>query len=157
MPTIVLLGMAIVLYAAAVWFTLGHARRSRRNRRFLASSQLISAEVIDIRQQARSAPVLRSAIGTTDYFPVVSFSPPGGNQVSAVTLSGAHPAPARVGDIVEVRYNPSDPRQVVLAHGLASLPAGSCGSAILLVGLFGMATLVLLVWVVFKLVLKVPA
>ncbi len=162
MLSALLLGIAVVLYAAAFWFGRARSRRAHRDTEFLTSSVTAHAEVIEMREQTRSSPAFRSSVdmpntfATTDYFPVVRFTLPDGRQVTAMTLRGAHPAPARVGDTVEVRYDPADPRRVVLAHGLAGIGAGSCLSTLLVVALFGMATLVLLVWVLFKLVLRVP-
>lgn len=162
MLTALLLGIAVLFYAAAFWFLRVQGGRSRRDTAFLASSQPARAEVIEMREQTRSSPRFHSSVdmpntfAPTDYFPVVRFALPDGQQVSAMTLRGAHPAPARVGDTVEVRYDPADPRRVVLAHGLAGMGAGNCITTLLVVALFGMATLVVLVWVLFKLVLRVP-
>ena len=152
MLTPALLGAALVVFAAA-WLTTRSARSgSARGAAFLGRSLPAQARVVDLRERSR----VRSQ-QLPSYFPVVTFDLPDGGVVESEVLYGARPAPARVGETVEVRYDPEDPRRVALAHGTATAGSTSAFAVGLAVVLWTLGGVVVLLWVLLKLVLRVPA
>ncbi|WP_162529641.1 DUF3592 domain-containing protein [Nocardioides caldifontis] len=92
-------------------------RELRRSRTFRAGSALADAEVVDVAyRRPRTTANPRSGL----FHPVVRFRTASGQVVEAPTVVGATPAPAKPGDRVQVRYDPSRPRQVELARGATS-------------------------------------
>jgi hypothetical protein len=154
MVTGALLGAALVLLAAS-WLMLRNARRERRaGEAFLRSAAATRAEVVDVHEKYR--PRGGDSQDMPSYFPVVAFDLPDGRRVESEVMVGARPAPARVGATVEVRYDPADPRRVVLAHGMATPRVAGCFATGLGVVLGGVGVFVVLLWVLLKVVLKVP-
>lgn len=153
MVTAALLGAAVVLFALS-WLFLRNARRDRiSGKAFLGSAATAQAEVVDIREKYRPR-------GESDqmpaYFPVVAFDLPDGRRVESEVMIGARPSPARVGATVEVRYDPGDPRRVVLARGMATIGTAGCFTTGLGVTLGLVGAFVVLLWVLLKVLLKVP-
>lgn len=91
------------------------------------------------------------------WLPVVRFTLPDGRVVEAETLTGSMPAPARVGERVEVHYDPADPQRVNLARGLAQPGNLGCLTTALGAGLVGTGLLVLAGWLLLTQVLRVPS
>ena len=153
MVTPVLLG-AVLLLLAVGWVVIGRARRSAASGAyFLRTAASARADVVDVRERyARRA---RSEAMPT-YFPVVAFALPDGRMVESEVMVGARPKPARVGASVEVRYDPADPRRVVLARGMATVGAVGCFATGLGVAFWVLAAVLLMVWVLLKLVLQMP-
>jgi len=153
MLTVALLGAALVVFAVA-----GLTTRSARATRsagdaFLRGACLAQARVVDMRERSRA----RSSDQLPTYFPVVAFDLPDGGVVESEVLFGARPAPARLGDTVEVRYDPDDPRRVALARGMATAGSASAFTLGLAVVLWTLGGVVVLLWVLLKVVLRVPA
>jgi len=89
---------------------------THQRRRFRARSVITQAHVLELRQSW-----LHNTDGpsTIVHTPVVRFALPDGRTVEAATMTGTKPAPARVGDVVDVRYDPDRPTLVDLAHSRA--------------------------------------
>lgn len=152
MLTPVLLGAALVVFATA-WSTTRSARGTRSaGDAFLRRARPARARVVDIRERSR---VRAQQLPT--YFPVVVFDLPDGGVVESEVLFGARPSPARVGETVEVRYDPDDPRRVALAGGMATAGSTSAFTLGLAVVLWSLGGVVVLLWVLLTLVLRVPA
>jgi len=113
---------------AGVAVLVAARRRSRAWKRFLGSSQVTQAQVLDLRVHHPRHDV------DPIFVPVVRFPLLDGRMVEAETMSGSRPAPARRGDVVMVRFDPEDPSRVSLADGLATPAAGGCVLAGLGVG-----------------------
>jgi hypothetical protein len=138
-------------------------RRGRRvtsgHQAFLRRAVHTTATVVDVveRAGANQPNVIR---GSEDYLPiyhpVVDFRLPDGRQVTAETLWGARPAPARRGQTVKIAYDPSDPERVTLTSGMAT--GGCAGTLFVLLGvffiLFGLLWAGL--WALLKLALDAP-
>jgi hypothetical protein len=152
--TVALLGPAVVMCVLG-WIFLRNARRARgAGAAFLRVAVAARAEVVDVREKYRPR---AESDSMPSYFPVVVFRLPDGRVVESEVLGGARPAPARVGDTVEVRYDPADPRRVTLARGMATLGAAGCFTTGLAVALWMVGGFLVVVWVLLVLVLKVPA
>jgi hypothetical protein len=81
------------------------------------------------------------------YVPVVRFVLPDGRQVESATMHGRRPAPARVGDVVEVMFDPAEPTRVDLVHG-SGAGVVSCVWIALGVGFVLMGSLFAGLWLV---------
>jgi Protein of unknown function (DUF3592) len=152
--TVALLVPAVVMCVLG-WVFLRSARRARgAGAAFLRDAVTARADVVDVREKYRPR---AESDSMPSYFPVVVFTLPDGRVVESEVMVGARPAPARVGDRVEVRYDPVDPRRVTLARGLASLGAAGCFATGLAVALWLVGGFLAALWVLLVLVLKVPA
>jgi len=153
MVTAALLGAALVLFALGGLF-VRNARRGRSSgAAFLRSAATTRAQVVDMREKYRPR---ADSEQMPAYFPVVAFDLPDGRRVESEVMIGARPAPARIGATVEVRYDPADPRRVVLAHGMATVGSAGCFATGLGVTLWVVGVFVVLLWVLLKVVLRVP-
>jgi hypothetical protein len=154
MVTGALLGAALVLFVLS-WLVLRNARRDQRaGEAFLRSAVATQAQVVDLHERYR--PRGGDSQQMPSYFPVVAFALPDGRPVESEVMVGARPAPARIGATVEVRYDPADPRRVVLAHGMATPRVAGCFATALAVALGGVGAFAVLLWALLKVVLKVP-
>jgi hypothetical protein len=153
------LSLALLLAALVLcvvgWVLTRSARRQRASgEALLHDARDARATVVEVRERYRPRP---DSDSMPTYFPVVSFPLPDGRLVEAEVLVGARPSPARKGSSVEVRYDPADPRRVVLAHGLATFGAASCFATGLGLVFWAAGGAVLLLWVLLVLVLRLPA
>ena len=150
-PTALLLGSAaLLLLVAAVLFLKGRSMRRTaegfRSRAVPARATVVALEAKDL--SLRGEP-------DTRYFPRVSFVPEGATEaVEAQTLTDVPAPPPRVGDQIEVAYDPERPEHVDVAATEGSAEGAGrtyfvLGSLVLLVAL-GVAAawlvLVLVVW-----------
>lgn len=152
-PFFPLLAAGVVAVAAGLWFGVQGGRHRAAGRAFDATAQTASAEVTDLR--------LRRSRFTREHddgywVPVVRFVLPDGRVVEAETLTGAAPAPARVGDRVEVRYDAGDPERVNLATGLAQPGNLGCLQQALAGGLVGVGLVVVAAWFLLTQVIGLP-
>jgi Protein of unknown function (DUF3592) len=153
MVTAALLGAAVVLFALG-WLFVRNARRDRTSgEAFLRSATATQAQVVDMREKYRPR---ADSQQMPSYFPVVAFDLPDGRRVESEVMIGARPAPARIGATVEVRYDPADPRRVVLARGRATVGRAGCFATGLGVTLWVVGAFVVVLWVLLEVVLKVP-
>lgn len=149
--TVLLLGSAVVvLLVAAVLFVRGRAVRRTaetfRSRAVRATATVTALEAKDL-----------SLGGSPDtrYFPVVRFTPQGATEpVEALTLTDVPSPPPRVGEEIEVAYDPERPAHVDVAATAGSAEGAGrtwflVASLVALVGV-GIAVawlvLVLVVW-----------
>jgi len=97
-----LVGIILVVIAlvtlAAVW------RQAVKVRRKYAAWDVTSGKVIDVR-------VTSITPGNPYYFPVVEFFSPAGQKMTFESDVGSYPQKPRVGKLVDVIFNPEDPRQ----------------------------------------------
>lgn len=150
-PTVLLLGSAVLILLVGVALLLkGRAvRRSAsifRSRAVVATATVVALEAKDLSLGAEP---------DTRYFPRVSFVPDGATDaVEAQTLTDVPAPPPRVGDRIEVAYDPDRPDRVDVAATEGSAEGAGrtwfvLGSLVLLVAL-GVAAawlvLVLVVW-----------
>jgi len=111
-------GASIALLVGTVVLLLGAAAmglRGLRQRRTAVQvadrAVTAAAEVVEL--SAKDVSVAGDP--TTLYYPVVRFTPEGGEAVEAECLTGVEPPPPHAGDTVEVRYDPQSPGHVELA------------------------------------------
>ena len=150
-PTVLLLGSALLILLLGAGLLLkGRAVRRTaegfRSRAVTTTATVVSLEAKDLSFGAEP---------DTHYFPVVTFVPAGATEpVEAQTLTDVPSPPPRVGDPIEVSYDPEHPDHVdVAATGGDAQGAGRTwtvlGSLVLLVAV-GVAAawlvLVLVVW-----------
>lgn len=149
-----LLVAGLVLLAAGGYFAVRGSRQRRAAAGFTATARPATAQVTDLRLRYQ-----RYNREHDDGFwvPVVRFSLPDGRVVEAETLTGSMPAPAQVGDKVEVAYDPADPRRVNLARGVAQPGNLGCLWGALAGGLGLVGLLVLGAWFLLTVVIGVPA
>lgn len=149
-----LLAAGLVAVAAGLFFGSRGLRQRSEAADFTATAATATAEVTDLRLRHQ-----RYNRQHDDGFwvPVVRFALPDGRVVEAETMTGSMPAPARVGDRVEVRYDPDDPRRVNLARGPAQPGNLGCLTTVLAAGLVGVGLLVVAGWFLLTQVIGVPA
>ncbi len=153
-PMLPLLAAGLVAVAAGLYFGV-HGRRQRAAASaFASSAEATTAEVTDLRLRHQR---YNRKHDDGFWLPVVRFTLPDGRVVEAETMTGSMPAPAKVGERVEVRYDPGDPRRVNLARGLAQPGNLGCMTTALAVGLVGVGLLVIGVWFLLTQVIGLPA
>jgi len=108
-----------------------------RTRRFLDGAKRAEARVIGFEE--RESPRLHGTPTQTIFHPVVEFITLAGEEVTATTTTGSM-FPDQPGGVVNILYDPGDPKQVRLDTGRGrGLPAvlviGVLGLGILLFGL----------------------
>lgn len=136
-----------------MFFVVSGRRRSRAWKCFVGSAQVTQAEVLELRLH-----VSQHADGASGYWysPLVRFHLLDGRVVEAETMTGSSPAPARVGEVVMVRFDPADPTRVNLADGPAQGSSIGCAHTALGAGFVVLGLLVLLLWVFLELVIELP-
>jgi hypothetical protein len=148
-----LLVAAAVSAAAGVYFLTWGARGRRTAAAFQRTAVGTTAEVTDLRLRHQS----HNREHDDGYWvPVVRFALPDGRIVETETRVGSMPAPARVGETVEVRYDPDDPRRVDLRHGAARSGSLGCLWSGLGAGALLLAAVLLVAWFLLARVLGVP-
>ncbi|MGN6576057.1 MAG: DUF3592 domain-containing protein [Nocardioides sp.] len=149
----VLVAGALAMLAGAFFWWRGWLIR-RADSGFVGRSVATTAEVTDLRLLDTNS---WDGERETVWFPVVRFALPDGRVVEAQTVYGADPAPTRPGRTEPVRYDPDDPTRVMLARG--GTRPGTLGVMFTVLGVAGILVGLLAVgtWVLFVLVLRVPA
>jgi hypothetical protein len=146
------LAAGLLMIAIGVATIVRARRTTARSDEFVRRSVLTQAEVTDLRLKYHRRQSGRGGA----FFPVVRFDLPDGRRVDAETLVGAHPAPARPGERVTVRYDRDDPTRVVLASGLAGPGSMGCFRAALGVVSLSMGLLLIAFWFLLDVLLDVP-
>lgn len=153
-PMLPLLAAGLVAVAAGLYLGVRGRRQRAAASAFTATARTASAEVTDLRLRHQR---YNREHDDGFWLPVVRFTLPDGRVVEAETLTGSMPAPARVGDRVEVRYDPDDPRRVNLARGFAQPGALGCLTTALAAGLVGVGLLVVAGWFLLTQVVGIPS
>lgn len=108
-PTVLLLGAGVLLLLVAVGFYLKGVRVRRAAEVFRSRAVEITATVVGLEAKDIS---LRSDPDTR-YFAMVRFTPAGaGEAIEALTLTDVPEPPPRVGDELQVAYDPEHPERV---------------------------------------------
>lgn len=153
-PMLPLLVSGVIAIAGGVYF-LAWGRRQRRAAASFDSDALPAvADVTDLRLRHQT---YNQKHDDGFWVPVVRFSLPDGRVVESETLVGAMPAPAKVGDRVQVRYDPADPQRVNLAAGPAQPGALGCLWTALGVGGVLLGAMLLVAWYVLTSVIDLPS
>ena len=111
-PTVLLLGSAVLILLIGLGFLVkGRAVRrsavSFRSRAVAVTATVVALEAKDLSLGAEP---------DTRYFPRVSYQPAGSDQpIEAQTLTDVPSPPPRVGDPIEVAYDPEHPDRVDVA------------------------------------------
>jgi len=148
------LAAAAVCIGFGTW-TIVRGRQGRQaGQVFKVTARTARAEVTELRLKYGYSGNVDGGSGA--FFPVVRFTLPDGRVVEAETMTGAHPAPARVGKTVQVRYDPDNPHRVSLAKGMAQ--PGNVGTFQVGMGcaIIAVGALVLGFWALIVLVLEIP-
>lgn len=111
-PTVLLLGSALVLLLVAGGLLLKGQAVRRTAQRFRARAVAVRATVVGLEAKDLSL----GSEPDTRYFPRVSFVPDGAaGPVEAQTLTDVPAPPPRVGDELDVAYDPERPERVDVA------------------------------------------
>lgn len=111
-PTLLLLGSAVLILLLALWLLL----RGRGVRRAAAGFDERAVTVTGTVVELEAKDLSLSGEPDTRYFPVVSFIPEGATEpVQAQTLTDVPAPPPRVGEEIEVAYDPQHPERVDVA------------------------------------------
>jgi hypothetical protein len=151
-PLLILLVGGVLLVVLGTSTVARGRRQSAGAADFVSRAVVTEAEVTDLRLKYDQRMADRPGV----FHPVVRFALPDGRRVEAETLVGAHPAPARPGQRVPVRYDPQDPERVVLAKGLAGAGSVGCMRTAFGVALAGVGLFFVLFWFLLAVVLEVP-
>lgn len=155
MFTLIAWAAVAVIWGLALWLSLAQRRRNQAYTQLLRSALPAVGRVMFLEER-----FTENRVETSDmpaYFPVVDFTTARGEQVRAMVLIGARPAPARIGEEVHLRYDPADPSRVLLASGGMASPAGlGCFGTLFAAAFWALGGLVVLVWAFLKLLLRVP-
>lgn len=119
--SVVLLGAAGLALVFSVLLALRGVRERRLAAAFAERAVATTAEVLE----ARAKDVAMAGEPATIYFHLVRFALPDGEQVTAETMAGIEPPVPRVGDRVEVRYDPEHPGRVALDQADPLFGAGA--------------------------------
>ena len=108
-PTVLLLGSAVLILVVGVVLLLKGRAVRRTAEGFRSRAVAITATVVSLEAKDLSF----GAEPDTRYFPVVTFVPEGATEaVEAQTLTDVPSPPPRVGDSIEVAYDPAHPEHV---------------------------------------------
>jgi hypothetical protein len=111
-PTLLLLGSAALLLVVALVLMLKGRTVRRTAATFRGRAVTTSATVVALEAKDLSL----GSEPDTRYFPVVSYLPEGATeQVEAQTLTDLRGSPPRVGEEIEVAYDPERPERVDVA------------------------------------------
>ncbi|GAA4713154.1 DUF3592 domain-containing protein [Nocardioides conyzicola] len=111
-PTVLLLGSAVLILLIGAGLLLKGRAVRRTAERFRSRAVAATATVVSLEAKDLSF----GAEPDTRYFPVVSFVPDGATEaVEAQTLTDVPSPPPRVGDSIEVAYDPERPDHVDVA------------------------------------------
>ncbi|MDT0201957.1 DUF3592 domain-containing protein [Nocardioides sp. AE5] len=156
MFTLVCLVAAAGCFGCGGWFVF----RGRRGRAaaddFLRHGIVIPARVVEMRSRFVEPSFHRETSTRLSYFPVVEFALGDGRIVQAESMSGATPAPAKVGETVDVVFHRDDPTRVSLLTSMARPGAVSWAHQVLGVVICCFGGVVIAFWALLKLVLGVP-
>ena len=108
-PTVLLLGSAVLLLVVALLLLLKGRGVRRTAASFRSRAVTTSATVVALEAKDLSL----GGEPDTRYFPVVTFTPEGASApVEAQTLTDLRGVPPRVGEAIEVAYDPERPQRV---------------------------------------------
>lgn len=111
-PTVLLLGSAVLILLVGVGLLLKGRAVRRTAARFRSRAVTVTGTVVALEAKDLSF----GAEPDTRYFPRVSFVPEGAaDAVEAQTLTDVPSPPPRVGDPIEVAYDPERPEHVDVA------------------------------------------
>jgi len=102
--------LGAICLAIAFWVNQGE-------RRFIAAATRTTGTVVDLVYET-------SSDHGSAYYPVVRFASPSGDSVTIRSRTGSNPPSHRVGDRIEVLYDPANPAHAKMA-GFLSLHIGS--------------------------------
>lgn len=145
--SVVMLGAAGLALVVSVLLALRGVRERRAAAGFAERALVATAEVLE----ARAKDVAVAGEPVTIYFHLVRFEVPGSGAVTAETMAGMEPPIPRVGERVEVRYDPSRPEHVVLDRVDHALGAGSTAFALARV-MLGLAVSLPVAWALIVLI-----
>lgn len=145
LPSALLLGSGVVLLLGAALMFLRGVRQRRIVASFRSRAVEVTADVVSL----DAKDVSLSSSPETLYFPVVSFTTTtDGVAVTAECLTGVPAPPPRVGERVEVRYDPQHPGRVELVHDGEGTESAALTSFLLARVLLGLAVAMPLAWLV---------
>lgn len=111
-PTLLLLGSALLILVVAAGLLLKGRAVRRSAQRFRSRAVTVTATVVEI----EAKDLALGSAPDTRYFPRVTFVPAGAVEpVEARTLTDVPAPPPRVGETIEVAYDPERPDHVDVA------------------------------------------
>jgi hypothetical protein len=135
--------LALAFVAVGVLFVGVGVRNLRADRRLRRRGRSADAEITDIRYEWRGTPGERSLIP----FAVLRFALPDGRTVETRSGYGLSWPPAKVGDRVEIVYDPENPGRARIVRGLTGAAPTILGVGMIVLGtllaLFGAGFFVL--------------
>ncbi|WP_395657616.1 DUF3592 domain-containing protein [Nocardioides sp.] len=149
-PTVLLLGSAALILVVGVLLMLKGRAQRRSATSFRERAVPVTGTVVELQAKDLSL----GSEPDTRYFALVRYLPAGAQEpLEAVTLTDVPSPPPRVGDEIEVAYDPERPQRVdVVATEASAEGAGRTwmllGSLVLLVALGVAAAWLLLVFIV---------
>lgn len=144
---VVMLGAAGAALVVSVLLALRGLRERRLAADFGDRAVTTTAEVLE----ALPKDVAVAGEPVTIYFHEVRYDVPDRGTVTAETMAGTEPPIPRVGDRVEVRYDPAHPQRVVLDGVDHTLGAGATALALSRV-MLGLALSLPVAWVLIVLI-----
>ena len=144
----------VLLAGAALMFHQGR-KMSRFYREFDRIAVRAKGVVVEINWLSSEAERRSHHIHRGTAYPVVEFSLPSGQIIRAQTHTGRSPAPAKVGQLVTVLYDPNRPEHLELLKN-----SGRDMMAplyyMLAIGFVSFACLVIVFWFLLKVVMGIP-
>ncbi|RMB58965.1 DUF3592 domain-containing protein [Tessaracoccus antarcticus] len=149
--------LAVVASVATGSLVLARGRRSRDSAQdFVRTGIHTQARVLELRDHEWDLARRGSLTDQRAWFPYVEFNLPDGRSIRGESMTGARPAPARVGELVSVVYDPASPERLMVMQGLAKPGIAGAFSGVLGFFMVGFGIVIFGFWVLLKLVLKVP-
>ena len=144
----------VLLAGAALMFHQGR-KMSRFYREFDRIAERAEGVVVEINWLSTDAERRSHEIHRGTAYPVVEFSLPNGQIIRAQSHTGRSPAPAKVGQLVTVLYDPNRPEHLELLKN-----SGRDMMAplyyMLAIGFVSFACLVIVFWFLLKVVMGIP-
>lgn len=144
---VLMLGTAGAALVVSVLLALRGLRERRLAADFGQRAVATTGEVLE----ARPKDVAVAGEPVTIYFHEVRFELPDGGTVTAETMAGTEPPIPRVGERVELRYDPDHPQRVVLDGVDHTLGAGATALALSRV-MLGLALSLPVAWALIALI-----
>lgn len=154
--TTIWLLVCTAIAAGGIYFIVRGRRGGSADARAVREWAHTSGRVLELRTQHQRPTNIGTGPPGHWYMPVVEFALPDGRVVRAESLTGGRPAPAKVGEMVPLFYDPADPRRIMVNKGLAR--PGTANTMLTVVGAVALAISLMGVglWILLVPVLGVP-
>lgn len=156
MFTLIALLVGAVAISMGVFVIVKGQRNRSSAQQFIRQGVFTQALVLELRSREWDMPRAGGISDKRVWFPFVQFELPDGRIQKGESLTGGKPAPAKVGDLAPIVYDPQSPDRLMVTRGMAQQGLVGTFYVALGCGFIGIGLLAFAFWALIKLVLKVP-